>query len=103
MTKQSSYLTVFQKMQPQALPRPILEEWNWQLEGSCQGYPSEVFFPESEGRQGRRQREEAAKEICRECPVLARCRDHALKTPEVHGVWGAMTARERAKALAQAH
>jgi WhiB family redox-sensing transcriptional regulator len=29
--------------------------------------------------------------------VLAQCRTHALKTPEAYGVWGAMTAAERAR------
>ncbi|HEY5843980.1 MAG TPA: WhiB family transcriptional regulator, partial [Mycobacterium sp.] len=42
-----------------------------------------------------REREEQAKRICRDCPVLAVCREHALKTPEKYGVWGAMTTQER--------
>ncbi|MGA5536838.1 WhiB family transcriptional regulator [Mycolicibacterium nivoides] len=46
-----------------------------------------------------RRREDAAKAICQACPVLARCRAHALSAPEPYGIWGAMTARERAVKL----
>lgn len=80
-----------------ALPRPLFDEWRWQMGGRCRDYPAEMFFPESEGRNGLRRREEQAKEICRGCPVLTACREHALRTPEVYGIWGAMTACERAR------
>lgn len=70
--------------------------WSWQLRGSCQEFSAELFFPEEEPRRRiRREREEQAKRICRDCPVLALCREHALKTPEKYGVWGAMTTQER--------
>lgn len=61
--------------------------------------PPEVFFPEDAGRIGRRAREENAKRICRNCPVVSDCRDHALSTRETYGVWGAMSARDRVKVL----
>lgn len=80
-------------------PRPLVEEWNWQTLGSCRRLPPEVFFPEDAGRTGRRAREEHAKRICRECPVVKDCREHALAVRETHGVWGAMSARDRAKLL----
>ncbi|MCV7111675.1 WhiB family transcriptional regulator [Mycolicibacterium setense] len=84
---------------PRNLPPPALDEWSWQLRGLCRDHPAEVFFPdEVRGRQLRR-REDAAKAICRECPVLQRCRVHALSAPEAYGIWGAMTARERAVEL----
>jgi WhiB family transcriptional regulator, redox-sensing transcriptional regulator len=31
--------------------------------------------------------------------LVPQCREHALNAPEQHGVWGAMSARERARAL----
>lgn len=43
-------------------------------------------------------REHRAKAICRECPVLAQCRDHALAVGEVYGIWGGMSESERAMA-----
>ena len=77
--------------------------WSWQLRGSCQDFPAELFFPEEEPRKRiRREREERAKRICRGCPVLAMCRDHALTMPEKYGVWGAMTTQERVQLAASA-
>jgi WhiB family redox-sensing transcriptional regulator len=81
-------------------PRPLLDDWTWQERGSCRRSAPEIFFPEDAGRSGLRAREELAKQICRRCPVLARCREHALTVGESHGVWGAMSARERTKVFA---
>jgi len=36
-----------------------------------------------------------AKAICAACPVLAQCREHALKTREPYGVWGGMSEEDR--------
>ncbi|KMO77832.1 WhiB family transcriptional regulator [Mycolicibacterium obuense] len=77
------------------------EYWSWQFQGRCLDFPSDLFFPESERRSERRRREEEAKRICRTCPVLMRCREHALSVPERYGVWGATTPRERG--IAPAH
>jgi WhiB family redox-sensing transcriptional regulator len=82
-------------------PRPLLEDWTWQERGSCRRSAPEIFFPEDAGRSGLRAREEQAKQICRRCPVLSRCREHALAVGETHGVWGAMSARERTRAFAE--
>jgi WhiB family transcriptional regulator, redox-sensing transcriptional regulator len=67
----------------------------WQRRGRCLNLPSEVFFPEDATRRNRRANEERAKRICRDCPVIAECREHAVRTPETYGVWGATTPRER--------
>ncbi|MCW2514748.1 MAG: Transcription factor WhiB [Mycobacterium sp.] len=83
-----------------ALPRPLLDDWTWQELGSCRRSAPEIFFPEDAGRSGLRAREERAKQICRRCPVLSRCREHALAVGETHGVWGAMSARERTRVFA---
>ncbi|AEV73513.1 MULTISPECIES: WhiB family transcriptional regulator [Mycolicibacterium] len=99
MVHPRSYRTPVARIRPRGLPRPLNAEWSWQLQGRCVGYPLDIFFPECEGREGLRRREETAKLICYRCPVLTKCRDYALKTPEVHGVWGAMTARERFQIL----
>jgi WhiB family redox-sensing transcriptional regulator len=78
------------------LPRPVLEEWTWQQRGRCLNLPSEVFFPEDATRTCRRAQEERAKRICRGCPVITECREHAVRMPETYGIWGATTPRERA-------
>ena len=35
------------------------------------------------------------KAICRACPFVDDCRDYALAHPELHGIWGATSVRER--------
>ncbi|WP_332522644.1 WhiB family transcriptional regulator [Mycolicibacterium mengxianglii] len=73
--------------------------WEWQLHGRCRTHPDQDFFPDEHRGQALREREEQAKRICRACPVVTACRSHALQVPERFGVWGAMTARERARLL----
>jgi WhiB family redox-sensing transcriptional regulator len=81
------------------LPAATESAWDWQLQGKCRGEASDIFFPDEGNAANRRRQENAAKRICRDCPVLQQCRDHALRTPELHGIWGAMTAKERTRAL----
>lgn len=99
MTRHASYLTSFSRTHCLELPPPTEDAWSWQKHGKCLGHPVEVFFPDDRPASLRRREEVAAKIICRQCPVLEECRDHALRTPEQHGVWGAMTANERATEL----
>jgi hypothetical protein len=71
---------------------------DWYLRARCRGLPIDIFYPaESERGVSRDRRFEAAKTICRQCPVHITCRDHAIAAREPHGVWGAMTPRERAE------
>ena len=88
MVRQSSYLTSFARMHCVRLPPPVEDAWSWQLRGNCLGHPLDVFFPEDVLKSGLRRREEVAKTICRGCPVLPECREHALRTPEQYGVGG---------------
>ena len=82
--------------QPRQLPGPTATMWDWQLHGSCRGVDSSVFFhPDGERGRAREMREHRAKAICRECPVLVRCREHALSVGETSGVWGGMSEAER--------
>ncbi|WP_010119945.1 WhiB family transcriptional regulator [Corynebacterium nuruki] len=86
--------------QPSDLPGPTSTFWEWQLHGSCRGADSAVFFhPDGERGRARALREHRAKAICRQCPVLDRCRAHALDAGEVYGIWGGMSEAERAVAL----
>lgn len=79
------------------LPGPVMDLWIWQFDGACRDEePSMFFHPEGERGVARRKRAEAAKAVCRLCPVLAECRDHALRVREPYGVWGGLTEEERA-------
>jgi WhiB family redox-sensing transcriptional regulator len=97
MATASSYVPTRAEARP---PRPIVEDWMWQRRGRCVNLPSEVFFPEDTTRRNRRANEERAKRICRDCPVVSECREHAVRTPETYGIWGATTPRERADSIA---
>ena len=82
------------------LPRPVTEVWDWQLRGRCRDMDSAVFFhPERERGDARTLRDNKAKAVCRSCPVLTECREHALAVREPYGIWGGMTAHEREVAL----
>lgn len=79
------------------LPGPMMDAYEWQYDGACMGVDSSVFFsPEAERGAKRERREQAAKKLCFTCPVITQCRDHALAVREPYGVWGGMTAGERA-------
>ena len=84
-------------------PSPVAEQWEWQFEGLCRTVSPELFFhPEGERGSARRRRDERAKRLCLQCPVLEQCRSHALSAREPYGVWGAMTEEERTALLAEA-
>ncbi|PTR31505.1 WhiB family redox-sensing transcriptional regulator [Rhodococcus sp. OK519] len=81
---------------PNHLPGPNADIWDWQMRGLCRGVDSAVFFhPDGERGRARAQRESHAKEMCRRCPVLAQCRNHALAVCEPYGIWGGMSEAER--------
>ena len=57
-----------------------------------------IFFPARDDYEA----EEAAKQICGRCPVRLDCLALALQTKHLDGVWGGLTASERAR-YARAH
>lgn len=62
----------------------------WMAAASCRDRPDVTFFPEL-GHAAR-----AAREVCAGCPVKAPCLAYALAEPDLAGVWGGTTSRERA-------
>lgn len=84
------------------LPGPTSDKWEWQLLGSCRREDSSLFFhPEGERGPARVARELAAKAICRRCPVLEQCREHALAAHEPYGVWGGLSEGDREEIVAR--
>lgn len=76
--------------------KPLLAEWDWQLDARCRGLATDMFFSsEHDAGAQHAEREETAKGICRACTVRRRCLRHALSFGETHGIWGATTPRER--------
>ncbi len=87
-------------MSAEALERALPDDTplGWMKEAACKGQV-DLFFPPS-STSGRTSevdiQVERAKNICRQCPVLAQCAGYALTLPnEVVGVWAAMTQRDR--------
>lgn len=85
-------------------PKPLIDVWDWQFYGLCRTRGGEAFFhPERERGAGRRAREAYAVSLCRQCPVMQQCREHAISFPETYGVWGGMTETELAAAVRERH
>lgn len=82
------------------LPRPVAENWDWQMHGACRNLDTQMFFhPERERGTTKANRELRAKQVCRTCPVIEECRRHALSVEEPYGVWGGLTEAERTRML----
>jgi WhiB family redox-sensing transcriptional regulator len=83
------------------LPTPVAENWDWQIRAACRGLSASVFFhPENERGPSRRRREQGAKAVCAQCPVVRDCLNWALEMREPYGVWGGKSVPEREEMLA---
>ena len=81
-------------------PAPVTTNWDWQLHGACRDTGDEpLFHPPGERRRHRARRIAEAKAICAQCPVITRCREHALAAVEPYGTWGGLSEDERAAIL----
>jgi WhiB family transcriptional regulator, redox-sensing transcriptional regulator len=79
-----------------ALPEPIFDDWQWQVQAACRGLSTDLFFKaDDEPRSRKRSRETQAKAVCAVCPVTGKCLDWAVRVGETHGVWGGLSAEER--------
>jgi WhiB family redox-sensing transcriptional regulator len=65
----------------------------WMARGACRDHPDVDFFPDAPAR-GIAPDEGPALAVCRTCPVVYECREHAEENAE-YGVWGASTPRQR--------
>ncbi|MFH9826450.1 WhiB family transcriptional regulator [Streptomyces bobili] len=64
---------------------------------ACRGMDASVFFsPAGERTSKRREREEHARAVCKQCSVQDACAQFALSTRQQHGVWGGLSEGERA-------
>ncbi len=71
---------------------------DWRSLGACSGFDLALFYAD-EGDDDYAERTRTAKAICARCVVREACLDSALKDRERLGVWGGMSARERARLL----
>jgi WhiB family redox-sensing transcriptional regulator len=87
--------TVEWLMAPAGEPDPwaCLEEITrrpaWQSDAACRGIGPAAFFPARGGDS------KAAVAICEGCQVVSECRDYAVADPDIAGMWGGTSHRER--------
>jgi WhiB family transcriptional regulator, redox-sensing transcriptional regulator len=90
------------KLLPNVPARPRLDragvarltEGNWWIRAACQSAEPDLFFPISSAGRSLEQVAEA-KAVCARCLVRRQCLAFALRTGQMHGVWGGMTEEER--------
>jgi len=76
------------------------DDREWRIEARCRRADPAIFFhPDGERGVARRQRQQAAKLVCEQCPVARQCREHSLSFGEAFGIWGGLTEEERSELL----
>jgi len=73
---------------------PLTGPEDWRSAAACRSADPELFFPISDSGPSLVQAAQA-KAICGACPVRRQCLAFALRTRQVHGIWGGLTERER--------
>jgi len=75
-------------------PRLISRHGPWRSAAACRSADPELFFPISDSGPALEQAAKA-KAICATCRVRRECLAFALRTEQVHGIWGGTTEHER--------
>ena len=73
------------------IPRMFDPSLDWMESALCLQVDPDLFFPQP----GENDRVWAAKRVCRNCPVQSECLSWAVANPELHGVLGGTTERDR--------
>lgn len=69
----------------------LIEPADWMDGAVCRQVDPELFFPEKGGTTV------PAKRVCGGCDVKAECLAHAIQHGEQHGIWGGLSAHDRAR------
>lgn len=70
---------------------------DWRTRAACRDMDPEDWFPVSELESGPALvHAENVKTICHQCPAIDSCLSWALDTQQLFGIWGGLTAKERA-------
>lgn len=65
------------------------------FEGDCKGMPMDWWFPEQGHDASQNLTLTRAREICYNCPVQKQCLEFALNFPNLQGIWGGLSPRQR--------
>jgi WhiB family transcriptional regulator, redox-sensing transcriptional regulator len=71
---------------------------HWKSMAACGSADPDLFFPVSPSAGNQLQVAEA-KAVCARCLVRRECLDFAVRTRQMHGIWGGMTEEERYPAV----
>lgn len=75
-----------------------MSEQPWRGMALCRTADPDLFFhPDEERGTARRIRQQRARQVCSECPVLEACRAFALDSQQHYGIWGGLTEEDRRK------
>ena len=78
----------------------LLEIQRWMKDAACKGNTEGDWFPEQPGRTPAIK---IAMDICNQCAVKQECLDYAMARPQLHGIWGGLSARKRASLLVKGY
>jgi WhiB family transcriptional regulator, redox-sensing transcriptional regulator len=76
---------------------PLSTRGQWRSAAACRSADPDLFFPISDSGPAREQTARA-EAICATCRVRRECLAFALRTGQIHGIWGGTTEHERAAA-----
>ena len=70
----------------------LLDDQPWRLHAACRDVPTAAFF----GEKGVTAAEtNEVRQFCRACPVREECLAYAVADPDIYGIWGGLTLKER--------
>jgi len=72
----------------------------WRAAAACLSADPEVFFPVAASSFAVKDVAKAL-QVCGRCRVRQECLDFAIRTGEMHGIWGGTTPEERTRARRQ--
>ena len=68
---------------------------DWRSLAACRGLDTELFFP------GRGESAPEATAACAACVVQAECRNYAVESRQLFGIWGGTSERQRRRLRAE--
>ncbi len=76
---------------------------SWDQHAQCRTHDPALFFGPNrfEPKRERLAREAEAKAVCATCPCMMACREYALASGELYGVWGGLGETDRRELIAQ--
>jgi hypothetical protein len=90
------------------ISQQLIEDMSWREQGKCWGrntrgltgafdpwFPTEPVGGQPAATPLIKKREAAAADLCRGCPVIARCLEYAVEHRDVRGVWGGTLTHQR--------